>query len=127
MPALVYPTGDFQPFTKILSSEMNGKLNAIKTLLNVTLLDRTNVQVSGLSYNNMTITTSLQIVGTDSAGVMTTQATVLAKQGGFGFTYTPVLADTGKVLQVNALGTALTFDAAPSPSPLKIYSLYRFG
>lgn len=127
MPALSYPTGDFVPFTKILSSEVNGKFNAIKTLLNTTLLDYQNVQVAGLKYNNMTITTSLQLVGTDSSGVMTTQAFALTRQGGFGFAYTPTTLDVAKVLQINTAGTSLTFDTTPQPPTSKIYSWYRFG
>ena len=126
MPALTYPTGDFQPFTKILSSEVNGKFNAIRTLLNTTGLNSTNVQVGGLNYNNMTVTTSMQIVGTSAAGVMTTQAVVLASQGGTGFAFASTTLNAALVVQANALGTALTLDVVPSPAGNKIYNFYRF-
>lgn len=127
MPALTYPTGDFQPFTKILSSEVNGKFNAIKTLLNTTKLDSTNVQQGGLTYDRMAVATSMQIVGTNSTGVMTIQPLVLVGQGGTGLAYTPVIGDAAKVMQVNAAGSALTFDAVPTPPPIRIFNYYRFG
>ena len=115
MPALTYPTADFQPFTKILSAEVNGKFNAIRTLLNTTKLDHSNLQTGNLLYASQT---SLQIVGTGSTGLMTTQAVVLVGQGGTGFSFSPVLADSAKVLQVNTVGSALTFDVVPlSPVP----------
>ena len=53
MPTLSYPSGDFQPFTKILSAEVNGKFNAIRTLLNTTKLDSTNVQQYGLTRDRL--------------------------------------------------------------------------
>lgn len=125
MPALVYPTSDFQPFTKILSSEVNGKFNSIKTLLNTTKLDYQNIQTGGLHYDNMTITTSMQIVGTNSAGNMTTQPVILASQGGTGFAYTPSSLDVAKVVQVNQSGTALTLDVVPSGPSANLYSFYH--
>ncbi len=53
MPILTYPTADFTPFTKILSSDVNGKFNAIKTLLNTTGLDNTNIQNAGISITKL--------------------------------------------------------------------------
>lgn len=75
----------------------------------------------------MSVMTSMQIVGTNSTGNMTTQAYVLESQGGMGFSYTPTTLDTAKVLQVNALGTALTLDITPPPGALQVYSFYRFS
>lgn len=126
MPALSYPTGDFVPFTKILSSEVNGKFNAIRTLLNTTKLNFDNIQTGGLLYNNMTVTTSLQIVGTDSAGVMTTQPIVLVSQGGLGFS--PVLStlNAAQVVQVNQAGTALTLGVVPATPSLQMYNWNHF-
>lgn len=126
MPALSYPTGDFVPFTKILSSEVNGKFNAIRTLLNTTKLDSTNVQQGGLTYDRIAVTTSMQIVGTDSTGVMTTQALVLASQGGLGFAFTSSTLNASLVVQANAGGTALTLQAVPASAANKVYSFYRF-
>jgi len=127
MPTLVYPTSDFQPFTKILSSEVNGKFNAITTLLNTTKLNSVNVQTGGLLYNNMTVTTSMQIVGTDSDGVMTTQAFVLASQGGTGFAYAASSLNANLVVQANSTGSALTLGVVPSGPGTKIFDFYRFG
>ena len=126
MPNLVYPTADFQPFTKILSSEVNGKFNSIKTLLNTTGLNSTNIQVAGLNYNLMTVTTSLQIVGTSSAGVMTTQPLVLASQGGTGFAFTATTLNANLVVQGNSTGSALTLDVAPTPASLRMYQWNHF-
>lgn len=114
------------PFTKVLSSEVNGKFSAIKTLLNTTGLNYTNIQVAGLNYNNMTITTSMQIVGTSSAGVMTTQALVLASQGGTGFAFASTTLNAALVVQGNSTGSALTLDTAPTPPSLKMYQWNHF-
>lgn len=110
-----------------MSSEVNGKFNAITTLLNTTKLNYENVQTSGLLYNNMTITTSLQIVGTSAAGVMTTQALVLPGQGGTGFAFAATSLNANLVVQANSAGSALTLDTVPSGSGSKIFNFYRFG
>lgn len=124
MPNLVFPTGDFQPFTKILSSEVNGKFNAIKTLLNVTKLDYTNVQTANLLYASQL---SMQAVITNATGQLTTSAALPVGQGGTGFSYVPTTLDIQKVVQVNASGTGLTLDTAPQPPTGKVFSFYRFG
>lgn len=145
MPVLVYPTSDFQPFTKILSSEVNGKFNAIKTLLNVTGLDSTNIQVKGITLDRLNGGVNNGLIGNSATGsvvALTTSAnqtiftstdgTVVvgalpARAGGTGLTYVVSTLDAAKVLQVNATGTALTFDTSPQPPALKVYSYYRFG
>ena len=126
MPVLTYPSSDFQPFTRILSSEVNGKFTAIKTLLNTTGLNYTNVQTGGLNYNNMTVTTSMQIVGTSSAGVMTTQAVVLASQGGTGFAFASTTLNANLVVQANSTGSSLTLDTVPISPSEQIFRFYRF-
>lgn len=126
MPALSYPTADFVPFTKILSSEVNGKFTAIKTLLNTTKLDSTNVQQYGLAYDRMTVATSMQIVGTNSSGVMTIQPLVLASQGGTGFNFANTTLNANLVLQANSAGSALTLDVAPTPASLRMYQWNHF-
>jgi hypothetical protein len=144
LPALVFPTGDFQPFTKILSSEVNGKFNAIKTLLNTTKLDSTNVQQYGLSLDRLNgvvvngfiaddasghvvaLTTSAnQTVYTSTNGVVTV-GQLPAIAGGTGLSYVLTSVDTGKVLQVNATGSALTFDTTPPPATDKVLAFYNF-
>jgi hypothetical protein len=144
MPALVYPTSDFQPFTKILSSEVNGKFNAIRTLLNTTGLDTTNVQVNGLARNRLTTDTAYTVVANDASGNMTTVPAVTfgavyydtnarvaagalpTQAGGLGTTFTVATTDIGKVLQVNPAGTGLTLSTLLDPGSL-IYRFYRFG
>ncbi len=124
MPSLIYPTGDFQPFTKILSSEVNGKFNAIKTLLNVTKLDFSNVQTNNLLYSAQLTN---QAVITNATGNLTTSPTLPIGNGGLGFSVTFTVANAQQVIQVNSLGTALTLDVAPQPPTGKIYSFYRFN
>lgn len=145
MPALVYPSGNFQPFTKILSAEVNGKFNSITTLLNTTGLDSTNVQVGGLNRNRLTTDTAYAVVANDSLGVMTVVAPLTntaiyydsnarvaagalpALSGGTGLQYVFTSVDSEKVLSVNQAGTALTFQVVPQSYSNKVYSFYRFG
>jgi hypothetical protein len=53
MPALTYTVSDFTPFTKIVSADVNSRFTDIKTLLNTTGLDDTNVQTAGLSITKL--------------------------------------------------------------------------
>lgn len=55
MPNLTYTSSDFpfQAFTKIYSADINQCYNDIKTLLNTTGLDDTNVQTAGLSIGKL--------------------------------------------------------------------------
>lgn len=145
MPALVYPSADFQPFTKILSAEVNGKFNAITTLLNTTKLDSTNVQAGGLTLdrlaggtnnaflaNNSSATPTAvasaanQTLYTNGSGVPTA-GTLPVAAGGTGLALTLSASDADKVVAVNAGGTALELRATPEPQTLKIFSFYRFG
>ncbi len=124
---LVYPTGNFVPFTKILSSEVNGKFNAITTLLNTTKLSDTNLQDHGISWIKLTLQAVSQVAVTDTLGQLTVTPFITSPQGGTGFAYTPTTLDISKVLQVNSTGTALTLDAVPSPPVLNILSYYNFA
>lgn len=124
MPALSYPTGNFQPFTKILSSEMNGKLNAITTWANVTKLDYQNLQTGNLLYASQL---SMQVIVTNATGLMTTTQTLPVLNGGLGFSPAITTLDISKVVQVNQAGTALTLDTVPSDVGGKIFNFYRFG
>jgi len=127
LPALSYPTADFVPFTKILSSEVNGKFNAISTLLNTTKLDSTNVQAGGLTYDRMATVASSQVVVTSAAGAMTLAAVIPASNGGLGFSFTSTTLNAALVVQANALGTALTLGTSPLEPGSKIYNFYRFS
>ncbi len=144
MPALTYPSGDFQPFTRILSSEVNGKFNAIRTLLNTTKLDDTNYQDNGMSLVKLKGVINNAFIANSTTGVVTalttaanqtvftsTDGTVVVGQlppqaGGTGVSYTVSTLDIGLVLQVNSTGTALTFSTTPEPATNKIYSFYNF-
>lgn len=55
MPALAYTSSNFPfvPFTKIYSADVNQCFNDIKTLLNVTKLDSTNLQDAGLTVGKL--------------------------------------------------------------------------
>lgn len=123
---LVYPTGDFQPFTKILSAEVNGKFNAITTLLNVTKLSDTNVQQNGLSLSRLTVGTSFTAVYYDTTGQPTAGILPLLA-GGTGLAIVPASQSPGDVLQINNAGTALIVGAPTAvPAPARIFNFYRF-
>lgn len=49
MPLLTYSVSDFVAFTKIRSADVNARFNDIKTLLNTTKLDDTNLQDAGIT------------------------------------------------------------------------------
>lgn len=121
---LVYPTGDFVPFTKILSSEVNGKFNAITTLLNVTKLSATNLQTDSIMYQSQLTN---QAVITNASGQLTTTVFLPAANGGTGFVFASTTLNIAKVVQSNAAGTALTLDVVPVPATDKIFSYWRFG
>ena len=120
MPTLTYPTGNFQPFTKILSAEVNGKFNAITTLLNITKLDHSNVQLDRLLG---AVQLSTQVAVTNSLGVLTLITTLPVANGGLGFSPVLTTTDAGLVVQVNGTGTALTLAANSTPTGL----LYAFN
>ncbi len=127
MPALVYPSGDFQPFTKILSSEVNGKFNSISTLLNTTKLNDTNLQDRGISWVKLTLQTASQVAVTDTLGALTVTQTLPLANGGLGFSPTLTTTNVGQVVQVNDLGTALTLGSVPSSPPVQLYTFYRLA
>ncbi len=127
MPQLVYPSGDFQPFTKILSAEVNGKFNAIKTLLNTTKLNDDNLQDQGISWTKLTLQAASQVAVTNTLGALTYTAVLPVSNGGLGFAPTLTTTDANLVVQVNQAGTALTLSTTPEPGTSKIYSFYRFG
>ncbi len=145
MPVLTYPTGDFQPFTRILSSEVNGKFNAISTLLNTTKLDDTNYQDNGMSLIKLKGNINNALIGNNTSGQVTAFTTnpnqtiftstdgsvqvgpLPTRAGGTGFSYAISTVDASLVLQVNSSGTALTFGSTPEPSTGKIFAFYNFS
>lgn len=124
---LTYPTGDFVPFTKILSSEVNGKFTAISTLLNTTKLSDTNLQDHGISWVKLTLQAVSNVAVTDTLGQLTVSSFLSSANGGLGFVFASTTLNASKVVQSNAGGTALTLDVVPSGPGSKIYNFYRFG
>lgn len=145
MPLLSYPTSDFVAFTKIPSSDMNGKLNAVKTLLNTTGLDDTNIQSAGITRaTKLKVGTIKAIIINDSStGAMSELAPVASSSVYFNSSSVPTagvlpllaggtgaaltIGNPNDVLQVNAGGSALVFDTSPVPPPVKIFNFYRFS
>lgn len=123
IPNLVYPTGDFVPFTKILSSEVNGKFNAITALLNVTKLNYVNVQTNNLLYASQL---SSQVAVTDTLGYLTLVTTLPLANGGLGFSPVLTSLDANKVVAVNTAGTALTISNLTEQSTGKMYAWNHF-
>lgn len=121
---LIYPTGDFQPFTKILSAEVNGKFNAISTLLNTTKLSATNLQTNSIMYQSQL---SNQAVITNTLGELTTTPFLPSANGGLGFVFSPTTLNASLVVQANSAGSALTLSVVPAAAPLQIYSFFRLG
>jgi hypothetical protein len=123
---LVYPTGDFVPFTKILSSEVNGKFNAIKTLLNVTKLSDTNLQDHGISWIKLTLQAASQVAVTDTLGQLTVTAILPSSNGGLGFSFASTTLNAGLVVQANSVGSALTLDAVPTSPVVRVLAWSYF-
>lgn len=124
MPALSYPTGAFQPFTKILSSEVNGKFTAISTLLNTTKLDYLNLQTSNLLYASQL---SMQVAVTNATGQLTTTTILPVLNGGLGFAPALSASVAGQVLAVNAAGTTFQIQAVPTTPGGFVYNYYQFS
>lgn len=76
MPLLTYTSSDFpfQPFTKIFSADVNQCFNDIKTLLNTTKLDSTNIQTAGIVIANLSATgsTAGQFIGSNGSTLVFT-------------------------------------------------------
>lgn len=122
-PLLVYPTGDFQPFTKILSSEVNGKFNSITTLLNTTKLNYVNLQTDNIMYATQLTN---QVAITNTLGQLTTTPILPATNGGLGFSFTASTLNANLVVQSNSTGSALTLLATVAPPTEKIYMLLNY-
>lgn len=127
MPTLTLPFPSFQPFTKILSAQVNANNTAITTLLNVTGLDSTNVQLNGLSRDRLALGTVNHVMINSGTGAVSSEAQLGLTRGGTGISISLSVADADKVLGVNAGGTALEIRAAPESSASKILAFYQFS
>lgn len=119
MPTLSYPSADFTSNTLIRSADVNGKFNAIKTLLNTTKLDSTNVQSGGLTRDRLASGTASHVIINDGSGVMSSEATLATTRGGTGASLTPT--NTGDVIQVSAGAFVLGSPPAPAVSRVNTY------
>ncbi len=133
MPALVYSSADFpfQSFTKIYSADVNDCFTDIRTLLNVTKLDHTNVQAHGLTRNgsssNLAAGTANFAVFNDSSGDLTEAAYLPTAQGGMNNNVTPSgVSDAGKSLQVDSTGTKFQLTAAPV-NTLNLFNFFNLS
>lgn len=128
MPALSYTSSDFpfQPFTKIYSADVNQCFNDIKTLLNTTKLDDTNLQDAGITRATKLKVGTPSYIVTNAAvtGAMSESQFLTLAQGGLGASFT--IGTPNQVLMVDPTGTSLQFGAVSSTGST-IYGFYRFG
>ncbi len=119
---LTYSVADFVAFTKIVSADMNTKLNDIKSRFNwaggsdaATGLGDDNIQSITASGGGLTRATKLKL-GTanhvlinSGTGAMSSEAQLAVSRGGLGLDFTASLAaNAGNAIIVNAAGNALT-------------------
>lgn len=113
MPALAYTSTNFpfRQFTTAYSADVNSCFNDIKTLLNTTGLDDTNLANAGITRSTKLKTgTAGAVVVNDGTGKMSEL----------------VLGSPNQVLQVNPGGTASIFGAVPPPATETIYMSQNF-
>jgi hypothetical protein len=130
MPLLTYSASDFpfQPFSKIYSASVNACLIDIRTLLNTTGLDTTNVQLNGLNRNRLALGTIDHVLINGADGNVSSEAQLALTRGGTGLSIVPGSQTPGDVIQVNSGGTAL--EVAPptvSSAPTRIFNYYQFS
>lgn len=127
MPLLSYTSSDFpfQPFTKIFSADINQCFNDVKTLLNVTGLDDTNLAANGITRGTKLKTgTANYVVINDGTGAMSEEAALAAARGGTGASLNPAGGQTDDVIKVSA--GVLILGSTPTPAPVKIFNFYKF-
>lgn len=133
MPALSYTAGSFPftPFTKILSADVNQCFFDIRTLLNTTKLDSTNIQMHGLIRNgatsNLAAGTANYVVINDSNGDMSEEQYLNPSRGGLGINATPSVGNANQVIVVNPAGTGFALAVTPPSATGNIFNYYRFG
>ena len=125
MPSLSYSYPDFTPNTLIQSSQVNAKFNDIKTLLNTTKLDDTNLQNAGITRATKLKTgTANYVLINNGSGAMSEEATLATSRGGTGVALSPTGADVGKTLQVDSGGSFVLGNPTENPSG-KIFNYFR--
>ncbi len=121
MAQLTYPTSDFVPFTKILSSEVNGKFSAITTFLNTTKINDDNIQNAGITRaTKLKAGTSGAVVVNAVDGTMTDVALqpggLISKANGSFAPSAVAAGGSGQILQSN--GPELpSWVTPPNPPP----------
>jgi hypothetical protein len=127
MPLLVYSYPDFTPNTVIRSAQVNAKYNDIKTLLNVTKLDDSNIQDAGITRGTkLKLGTANHVLINSGTGAMSSEATLSPTRGGLGASLTLTVGDARKTLQVNAGGTGFELVQAAESAGTKLYNFSRF-
>jgi hypothetical protein len=130
MPLLSYTSSGFPfvAFTKILSADANQCFNDIKTLLNTTGLDDTNLQNAGITRaTKLKAGTASHVIINDGSGLMSSEAQLSVTRGGTGLNVTIGSYVAGDVIQVNSDSTAFTIGApTSSPAPSRIFNYYHF-
>lgn len=123
MPALTYSIADFQPFTKIKSSEVNTKFTEIQTLLNTTKLDDDNIQDDGITRSTkLAATTANTFQINDGSGDMADMSIIAGAVAAGDSSGNPVTSSAGtqgQLLQSNGSNTPTWVD-----SPFKTPSHY---
>lgn len=128
MPLLTYSYPDFTPNTVILSAQVNAKYQDIKTLLNTTKLDDTNLQDAGITRaTKLKLGTADHVLINDGTGAMSSEAALALSRGGTGVAITLSVSDAQKVLQVNQGGTAFTVATAPESPGSKLFNFNRLS
>lgn len=126
MPLLTYSYPAFTPNTVIQSAKVNAKYDDIKTLLNVTGLDDVNVQNAGLTRaTKLKLGNPNYVVINSGTGSMSEEASLAVSRGGTGLSLSLSAGDAGKIIQVNAAGSALEIAVAPESPGSKLYVFNR--
>jgi hypothetical protein len=127
MPLLVYSYPAFTPNTVIQSAKVNAKFDDIKTLLNTTGLDDTNIQAAGITRaTKLKAGTANYVVINGADGKMSEEAQLSTTRGGTGASFTLSSANALQILQVNSGGTALQLAAVPEGPAARLYNFNRF-
>ena len=130
MPALAYTSSGypFTAFTKIVSADVVQCFTDIKTLLNTTGLDDTNIQNAGITRaTKLKLGTANYVLINDGTGAMSQEQYLGMSRGGIGVNITPAGAsDIDKVITVDGTGLALGLQVVPTPPSVKVYNFVTF-
>lgn len=124
MPNLTYTVAQFLPFTKIVSADVNQYFTDIKTLLNTTKLDSTNIQLNGLTRDRLAAGTVAQVCINDpSTGNLSSEAQLAVSRGGLGADFSGSLSTSpGAAIVINPAGSALMLGSPSQPSLTESFS-----